>query len=68
MKEPRTVRVSNLLKKGSVFVAFICMMSLLIWFMDGTVMLGPMTAVLVLVSCPFFFWMGKLQEKEDNKE
>lgn len=61
--EEPVVRISSLLKKGSLFLAVLCVVSLITWAISDVPIMSPFIALLVLISLPFTYLMGSQMQR-----
>lgn len=60
------VRVSAILKKGSIIFGTVFLASIVTWAGWNQVLINPLLALLGLFALPFFYWMGTLIEREQK--
>jgi hypothetical protein len=60
-----SVRVSALLKKGSLCLLFVCMLSVVSWAVEAVPIINPFLSMLAIFVSPFLYIMGREIEKDE---
>ena len=64
-RQRRTIRLSTLLERGAIILAFLFVLVLMSWFTTEIPLMNPFAAFLGLVGTPFMYWMGRAARRDD---